>query len=217
MATGSEPDPARSGGGLPSVQPAWDVAHLFPAQGDWTESDFFRLHGNRMAELVDGCLEVLPMPTWMHQLIVDFLCDAVKAHLRGNLLHAGGRVLFAPLPVRLFPSTIREPDVLYIRKEHLPADPRGYPDRVDLAMEVVSEGPEARRRDYIDKRRDYARAGISEYWIVDPEEERITVLALDRDTYREHGVFRVGDHATSKLFEGLTIEVAEVMALADRT
>jgi hypothetical protein len=43
-----------------SAEPTWDVVKLFPAQGEWTESDFFRLHGNQLVELVDGKLEVLP-------------------------------------------------------------------------------------------------------------------------------------------------------------
>jgi hypothetical protein len=51
-------------------EPAWAVAHLFPPQGAWTKNDFYALHGNRLIELVDGSLEVLPIPIWLHQLIV---------------------------------------------------------------------------------------------------------------------------------------------------
>jgi hypothetical protein len=43
--------------------PAWPVALLFPLQGDWTEEDYLALDTNRMVEFVDGCLEILPMPT----------------------------------------------------------------------------------------------------------------------------------------------------------
>ena len=61
---------------------------------------------------------------------------------------------------------------------------RKQPDGADLAIEVVSEGAEARERDLETKRAEYARAGISEYWIVDPQESRITVLTLDGQTSR---------------------------------
>ena len=54
-------------------EPTWEVAHLFPDQGHWTETEFFELHSNRMVELADGHLEILPMPTWLHQLMVGFL------------------------------------------------------------------------------------------------------------------------------------------------
>ncbi|TWU01571.1 Uma2 family endonuclease [Neorhodopirellula pilleata] len=189
-------------------EPTWAVAHLFPPQGEWTENEFFALHGNRLIELVDGNLEVLPMPTWLHQLIVKFLVRAVESASGGF-----GEVLDAPLPIRLFEQNIREPDVMYFAPGSEPQDPRGYPSRVDLAMEVVSEGVEAARRDYEDKRRDYARAGIPEYWIVDPEQERVTVLVLDENAYRVHGEFRPGDTASSVLLPALMIDVSQVMQL----
>ncbi len=140
---------------LVAPEPTWAVAHLFPSQGEWSENDFYALHGNRMIELVDGNLEVLPMPNWLHQLIVKFLIRKIETAIKGS-----GEVLDAPLPIRLFDRNIREPDVMYFAPGSEPKDPRGYPTRVDLAMEVVSEGAEAHRRDYEDKRRDYARAGI---------------------------------------------------------
>jgi len=192
-------------------QPTWEVAHLFPLQGEWTEAEFFRLHGNRMAELVDGKLEVLPMPTWLHQLMVDFLCDAVKQSIRTS-----GHVLQAPLPIRLFAKTIREPDVMYFAPGSEPDDVRGYPDKVDLAMEVVSQGAEARHRDYEDKRRDYAKAGVTEYWIVDPDDQKVTVLCLQDDHYEIHGEFGTGQIATGLLIADLKVDVSGLMKLGER-
>jgi Uma2 family endonuclease len=196
----------------PPPEPTWEVAHLFPPQGHWTESEFFELHSNRMVELADGRLEVLPMPTWLHQLIVDFLADLLKQQVRHDVR---GRVLQAPLPIRLFPQTIREPDVMYFAPGSEPDDPRGYPTKVDLAMEVVSEGVEARRRDYEDKRRDYAQAGVPEYWIVDPEGQKIVVLVLQDKVYQTHGEFGIGDQATGKLIPNLRVDVAELMKLGE--
>jgi len=193
-------------------EPTWEVAHLFPAQGQWTETEFFELHSNRMVELADGTLEILPMPTWLHQLMVDYLADRIKQQIRTGI---GGRVLQAPLPIRLFPKTIREPDVMYFAPGSEPKNLRGYPTKVDLAMEVVSEGAEARRRDYKDKRIDYARARVPEYWIVDPDEKKIVVLVLRGDVYETHGEFGIGDIADGQLIPGLQIDVAELMKLGD--
>ncbi len=191
-------------------EPTWEVAHLFPAQGHWTETEFFELHSNRMVELADGTLEILPIPTWLHQLMVKFLVRSVEEAVRDR-----GTVLDAPLPIRLFPKTIREPDVMYFAPGSEPQDPRGYPTKVDLAMEVVSEGVEARRRDYEDKHIDYARAGVAEYWIVDPDDKKITVLVLQDDRYQTHGEFKVGEAASGLLISGLRVDVCEIMKLGD--
>jgi Uma2 family endonuclease len=190
-------------------EPTWDVAYLFPNQGEWSESDFFALHGNRLVELVDGRLEVLPLPTWLHQLIVKFLTQRIE--MAANQF---GVVLTAPLPVRLFAGTIREPDVMYFASGSEPRDPRGYPTRVDLAMEVVSEGVDAKRRDYEDKRRDYERAGVSEYWIVDPDDKLITVLVLDGSEYRVLGQFSSGQTASGVLLPELAVAVDDILKLS---
>lgn len=64
--------------------------------------------------------------------------------------------------------------------------------------------------DLVDKRRDYAEAGIPEYWIVDPRGETITVLRLRRGAYLEQGVYRRGAAASSPLLAGFAADVAAV-------
>lgn len=193
-------------------EPAWEVTYLFPPQGQWNDSDFLRIHTNQMAELVNGRLEILPMPTWRHQLIVDFLVTELKCHL--SRYGIGGVTLFAPLPTLLFPGTIREPDILYVRPENIPSDPSGYPSKLDLVMEVVSEGSDARKRDYFDKRVDYARADIAEYWIVDSDMTRITVLSLEGSDYRVHCECNAGDTAHSAMFADFAIAIDNVFKLS---
>ena len=91
-------------------------------------------------------------------------------------------------------------------------DVHGQPEGADLVVEVVSEGEENRERDLVKKREEYAKAGISEYWIVDPQEKQITVLVLEGQTYREHGVFKPGTVATSFLLAGFSASVDAVFA-----
>lgn len=64
-------------------------------------------------------------------------------------------------------------------------------------IEIVS--PDDPKRDLVKKRREYAQAGIQEYWIVNPLVETITVLRLANGKYVEHGEFRRGETATSAL------------------
>lgn len=186
----------------PNGEPAWEAAYMLPVQGAWSDEDFLKFHTNRLAELVDGRLEILPMPTLKHQRILRWILGVFE-----SAAPAGSVTLFAPLPTRLFPRTIREPDLLYIAPENAPGPDVDYPKHIDLALEIVSPGKDARQRDYEDKRRDYARAGVSEYWIVDPQEDSVTVLVLQDGSYREHGIFRIGDTATGVLLPRLSVDV----------
>ena len=81
-----------------------------------------------------------------------------------------------------------------------------------MVVEVVSEDDEDRQRDLETKRREYAQAGVAEYWIVDPREHQIIVLALDDATYRVHGEFGRGTTATSVILPGFTASVDAVFA-----
>jgi Uma2 family endonuclease len=158
-----------------------------------------------LVEFTDGSVEVLPMPTWEHQKIVLWLAGALMAFVGPRKL---GEAVCAPIPTKLRKGKWREPDIVFVLNEHLPKD--GYPDRADLAVEVVSADTKSRERDYKKKRLDYAAAGIAEYWIVDPRQEQITVLTLDGKRYAEHGVFKHGARATSVLLKGFAVEVADV-------
>ena len=62
--------------------------------------------------------------------------------------------------------------------------------------------------------REYAEAGIAEYWIVDPQSPSITVLTLDNAHYVEHGVFGLGQSASSVLLAGFTADVSAVFDAA---
>ena len=193
----------------PEPEPAWDVALLFPSQGDWSENDYLALDTNQLVELVNGNLEVLPMPTIPHQLIVTFLFDILNKFVSERRL---GSVLFAPLPMRIRDKTYREPDVIFFSKEQMIPPENHYLQGANLVIEIVSEDDESHKRDYIDKRSDYAQLGIPEYWIVDPQAERITVLGLDGKQYRLHGEFAPEQQATSVLLDGFAVDVSAVFA-----
>ena len=189
--------------------PTWEIAHLFPAQGEWTDEEYLALNSNHLIEFSDGFLEVLPMPTEQHQLIVAFLYEMVKAFVAPRKL---GKVLFAPLRVRLWKSKFREPDVVFLLAEH--ADRRGnkYWRGADLVMEVVSEDDPD--RDLVSKRAEYARAGISEYWIADPRDQTVTVLSLNSETgeYSLAGRYAPGEAARSVLLDGFSVDVRQAFS-----
>jgi Uma2 family endonuclease len=186
-------------------EPAWDIARLFPNQGHWSEADYLELDTNRLVEFIDGFIEVLPMPTDQHQAIVAFLFEALLLFVRPAKL---GIVRFAALKVKLRDGQFREPDVLFIKTENNARRQNPFWLWADLVMEVVSE--DNRSHDLETKRFEYSRAGIPEYWIVDPMYKEITVLKLAGDHYDIAGVYRPGDRAASVLLNGFTVDVTSV-------
>lgn len=161
-----------------------------------------------MIEFEDGCLEFLPMPTPQHQLLVQRLFLELNRFIADRSL---GTVFFAPMPVRLWSGKFREPDLVYLKPGRL-GDLREQPIGADLAIEVVSAGEENRRRDIITKRSEYAAAGIPEYWIVDPEQEIISVLILEDRVYRVHAQHAPGGAAESVTLPGFSIDVAALFS-----
>ena len=185
------------------------VADLSALKRFWTQEQYLTLtnHCHRLIEFTDGCIEVLPMPTQRHQRILRFLFLALVSIVRDG----GGDVFFAPLRLRIRDGKFRESDLLLVRHAGDPRCRDEYWLGADLVMEVVS--PDDPDRDLVEKRVDYAEAGIPEYWIVNPVDETVTVLVLgDGAAYREHGVFRPGAHADSPGLPGFSIPVRDTFA-----
>jgi Uma2 family endonuclease len=190
-------------------EPVWELAERFPRQGHWTERAFLALpEGYPRVELTDGRLDVLPIPTDKHQAILSYLLLVLVAYAKQH----GGWARPAGLRVRLGPERMREPDVCFLSADHGAFKQSEFWTFADLVVEVVSDSPRDRDRDYVDKRREYAEARIPEYWIVDPAEQRITVLALGEDgAYGEHGVYPRGDDVTSASLTGLVVSASDIL------
>ena len=192
-----------------------------PPQGTpMTDAAFDRLHTEFAVELVDGRLDYLPMPYDLHAAIVHFLTVALIDHLRAT--HPGAALRGSKIRVRIpewarSRRDTREPDVVLLLD---PDDARRGPEvwtGADLCVEVVS--PDDPDRDHDAKRTEYAAAGVSEYWIVDPRERTdaddrgrsVRVLTLEGGAYAER-VFGDGEQAASPLLPGLTVGVSECLA-----
>jgi Uma2 family endonuclease len=190
-------------------QPTWEIARLFPNQGNWSIEEYLALPGNCLIEFEGGNVEVLSMPTEMHQRIVAYLYRVIFAYVDVRKL---GEVLFAPLKVRLSPTEVREPDVTFMRRENAARRHNECWDGADWVIEILSDDDP--KRDLEIKRASYARAGIPEYWIVDPRKETVTVLRIEGDKYAEVGTFGAGEHAPSSVVAGFTLDVGAIFAAA---
>lgn len=192
--------------------PAWEIARIFPDQGDWSDHDYLQAtrHTRQLVELNDGHIEVLPMPSFEHQRILGFLYRFLWALIAGM---PDAEVVFAPAKVRLRTGKYREPDLI-VRLGRSPEDTSDFAVRVDIAVELISPGHEA--HDLVTKRAEYAEAVIPEYWIIDPEAKTVPVLTLDpiARSYAEHGRFRAGQIATSRILSGCQLPVDALLAAA---
>lgn len=186
-------------------RPSWETALFFPDQGSWTETEYIQLDPGRHVEFANGFVELLPMPDEKHQAIVGYLFVA----LRAIAVASGGRVRFAPFPVRLWEEKYREPDLCFMRRENLGRCHGKYWEGADLAIEVLSDTN--RDHDLVTKRDEYARAGIAEYWIVDPVERNVRVLFLCGVTYEVRALAGDGQRASSATLERFEVDVTSLM------
>ena len=158
-----------------------------PPQGRWTYADYAALpdDGNRY-EIIAGVLYMTPAPGTGHQSVSARLVTFLVTHVEFAGL---GRVFAAPVDVELAPDTVVQPDIVVILSANLD---RITPSRIigapDLVVEILSPGTAGYdRREQQDA---YARAGVGEYWIVDPGAQTVELLTLEQGGYRSHGVFR---------------------------
>lgn len=146
------------------------------------------------------------MPTKTHQQLVHALLALFLAHLRPG---RRGDAIAAPYRVRLRPGVFREPDVTVYREDHRDRFGERFGDAPDLVAEVVSDDPASQIRDCEDKRREYAAAGIAEYWIIDPQASR--VLALESGRYVTAAERPLNEAVASRLFPDLTVTIADLL------
>lgn len=134
--------------------------------------------GNRY-EVIEGELVVNPAPAKKHQKVAVRLFDLFYDQEKAGL----GEAYFAPVDVRLDANGIVQPDILFIRRDRLGIYGDGglVDGSPDLVVEILS--PSTRAYDLAQKARLYARGGVPEYWVADPDEPSLTVYALRAGRY----------------------------------
>lgn len=139
-----------------------------------TADEYFRMPETVIPHnLIDGVLYMSPSPFWRHQKIVGDLYDAMR-HVAREL---GGSALISPMDCRLPDGSVVQPDVGYIAPESLGIIHDHIVGPPDLVIEVLSRG--TRRFDRTKKLAVYARNGVREAWLVDPDSETVIVFTGD--------------------------------------
>ena len=178
----------------------------FIDEGPFTIDDIFALPEGQRAELIDGQIYDMATPNRMHQTISFSIARTIADHIDAK--NGGCEVYMAPFAV-IIQNDIKnyvEPDICVICDKDKLSD-RGCEGAPDWIIEIVS--PSSRKTDYIIKNTAYSRAGVREYWIVDPVKERVTVYHYEDDAAPV--IYTFTQNVPVGIYPGLTLRIADLI------
>ena len=169
----------------------------------YTIEDIYALPEGERAELIDGQIYMMAAPSTGHQRMVGRLYYEIADFIRKN--NGDCEVFSAPFAVFLSEETeYMEPDVSVIC-DPSKIDDRGCHGAPDWVIEIVS--PTSRSMDYMIKMTKYQTEGVREYWIVDPEKDRVMVCSFEKEEFTE---YTLQDEIPAGIYEGeLRIRIGE--------
>ena len=187
---------------------AMDATSQVAEPGPVTIEEFERLPDEpSRLELVRGHVVREPPAGFEHCGIGVQIATRLNTYVRQ---HALGKVVAGEPGFVLFddPPTVRAPDVAFVARDRLPADPRGFPRLApDLAVEIVS--PSNTLSEIQDKIFDYLDAGTRLVWVVEPRGRTVTV-------YRSRDDIRILTSSQEieggEVLRGFRVEVSEFFA-----
>ena len=157
-------------------------------------------------EIVEGELFVTAAPIPLHQRIVGNLYGHLWQHVSK---HALGEVFVALLDIVFSPSTVLEPDVIFVSRSRLRViGEKNLTGPPDLVVEVLSESTATLDREI--KPKQYALYGVPEFWRFDPTGKTAEIFRLKEGEYELAGFLGFGDTLTSPLFPGLSLPVSSL-------
>ena len=172
-----------------------------------TYEDYLNIPGDDRYELINGELILVGSPNRDHQTVDASLGARLYFFVEDRDL---GRVYHAPFDVLLTDPdgslNVVQPDLIFVSREREDiitlANIQGAPD---LLVEILS--PSTRRLDMTTKLELYARHGVKEYWIADPEARAIAVMLLQDGQYETVGEYGLQDILTSPTLEGFSVSL----------
>lgn len=177
---------------------------ILPKERLYTTEDIYELSDGVRAELIDGQIYYMAPPNRRHQRIVLSLSRKIADYIEKN--NGSCEVDIAPFAVFLNADDMNyvEPDISVICDPDKLND-KGCTGAPDWIIEIVS--PSSKKMDYFIKLFKYRTAGVREYWIVDPEKNRVTVYNFHADTGEE---YTFSDTVPSGIYEELSIDFSEL-------
>lgn len=157
-----------------------EASYQIEKQGIYTVEDYRNLPEERRVELIDGYFYDMAAPTPVHQLIAGEVYRQIANFIQGK----GGDCIpfISPIDVQLDcdEKTMVQPDVVILcQKEKLKK--WGIYGAPDFVLEVIS--PSTGRKDCIKKLYKYEKAGVREYWLLDPNQKKLLVYDFEGEAY----------------------------------
>jgi Uma2 family endonuclease len=174
-----------------------------------TYEDYVQLpNDGKRYEILEGELSVTPAPNTKHQIASVNLTVLLSNHTRDKDM---GRILYAPIDLILEPTSVLQPDLLFVSKarQHIITE-RAVEGVPDLVVEILS--PATARIDRVTKAQIYARHKVPAYWIVDPEQESVEIYLLSADGYRIATTLQGEAPASAPPFTDLKFGAKEIFA-----
>ncbi len=181
----------------------------------FTYGDYRTWGDDERWELIDGipyCMSPAPSPR--HQILLADLVRQFTSYLLGKSC----RAIPAPFDVRLVESDEHDDDITTVVQPDLSIicdrsrlDGAGYRGAPELVVEILSPGTV--QKDLKVKFARYERAGVREYWIVDPAAKTVMIFSLGPDgRYGRPSVYLDTDQPQVGIFPDLEINLAAIFA-----
>lgn len=160
----------------------------------------------RRYELYDGEVFVVPAPLPVHQIVADNFCQLLRDYARSH----GGVAITSPIDIIFSDYDVLQPDVIFFSaaRRHLVHLRKPIRHRPDVAVEVLS--PSTAANDRGRKLQMFARYGVPEYWIVDPDAGRLEILTIGAGGYAVSRVLTTSDVLQSDLLPELSVPLASL-------
>lgn len=172
----------------------------------YTYADYLKSPDDERYELIEGDMLMTPSPVQKHQKISRELTFELLKFVKGDDL---GEVYYAPFDVHLDNENVVQPDILFISKERQSIiGEKNIHGAPDLVIEIISES--TAYRDFVQKKKLYAKHGVKEYWIVIPDEGSIEIFVLQDNTYVSHRTYGKDALLESPGIKGLRIELKNI-------
>jgi|SRR5699024_5878595 len=178
----------------------------------YSYADYLTWDEGERVELIDGeIFNMSPAPSRQHQRVLRELSTAFSTFLQG----AECEVYFAPFDVRLFAENKSNDDITNVVQPDLSVacdkdklDDQGCNRSPDLIIEVLS--PSSIKMDRWEKYQLYEKAGVKEYWLVDPINQSVEVHYLVNAHYEFQGIFTEEDTVSVQILPVLTLHLDEI-------
>lgn len=162
--------------------------------------------GGPRYQLIEGEMHMAPAPNRFHQHISRNIEFILLKYLEKNPI---GEVYDAPFDVELTDINVYQPDIIFVANEHRSLlNEQGLSGAPDFVVEILS--PKTAEMDKGTKREVYARCGVEELWIIDPDARRIHVYYLQKNAETPAATYGVKAKFKSRLFPGLTFDTARI-------